>query len=956
MADEVSTVEPLIFEGRKGELEGRRRLLLEHLVNKPGDRQACFAILRIEQTLYDWLRMRDAEPEWEPPTAKTIRRKGTAGPQRTGRQGSTQVPERQLRRSEKFSPGKPIPPPKECGGDSAKGRAWTSPAYVRVRFDGPMPDGRKPNPDEVSERRRVALSYFKRFVTSDVDVVFRRWAAETFGSVSEALAQLQTLCQIVEPKAAGRSNARHEEAQIARLVAAAGAWEARLNCLKERDLLGSETETEIKSLMCKCIDLQRDWASLDVQNRRKRLDALLSPTKDSPTGNVVTSIAGKNMARRGERKDTILAVYREHFHDPNLRSGDTIVKFIQARVQGYVSGLNGDQPLAEFPYLSRFDNVDPKDRFIAYLSQYVAMDEGERLKRPEGIVGATLRKGERRSPHLERLMKLYHAAFSCRTTGTAQHRGWGNRTLRSGALAELNPNCPAGFYLAGEADKTEWAVMLWHKNWRRPVLLLATGEEEFAVSDLCQLDGTALSGTICKGLKVKNGRGKGLLLSLKIGHDFRRWWRSNISNDDPGAPAYRRAVMKSFKLRILDPDDKPNKPSLVFIQPSFQFNEGDRKPNVATIGTSNSSIRWLVGIDWGITFPIYAAVLDIEEPDRPKVVRVEAVNGQSKIEHARLAIAQIARANYQLASAIQLQKPADLDSKKWRRLREARIAKARTALRVARAALRAVNAFDVVEATSRLVAWIDEDEPRIDPLRQSVSAVPPDDFAFVIEDLKRPVVNDLKRVQTLLRFREALKHQLRRRGFPARPRHRRGFPYGMEEVDARGTSRIGLSGWERSDKPTLNEDLPYGREVGKYVDRDMASNAHQRGRRKQIGPSRNVFKAAGQSDGDTTRHRDFGQQLFWDPCLKEWSNKRSEHGWVLPADFIAAVNIALRQVAISLIEQQKHPGRDDRYDALVKKRHQELLNALVIDCHVPAWKPIVEGERLTHLIPIDDVQ
>lgn len=746
------------------------------------------------------------------------------------------------------------------------------------------------------------------------------------------------------------------------------AWTDRLSVLEQKHFLGREGTDHIKELIKRIEDLSRKVPSSDEAKKEwhNELQAIIVPKGQNASPNLLSALAGTNMATRGERSDTILSYYGANFHDSQLRSGDTMVKFIQARVEGYLSGLNGDQPLAEFPYLSRFSDSDPVDVLYNYLkNEYLVMPLKERLKPPAEVASTHLKKGEKRSVHLEKLMKLYHAAFSRRGTGTKQRGPWGNREHRSGAVAETR--CIRGCYTKGEVDKTKWAVLLWDTLEKRPCLALAvprtaskSGEpapaENICFQNLVQLDGSSLPAPVRDGFSIgKDGMGKGLLLPVKFGHDFRRWWKANISNDDPQAPAYKRAVMKSFKMVIVDPDDTPNRPARVYIQPSFSFGEGSRKPDRKMLGKAGSSIQFLVGLDWGITFPIYAAVLDVKSET---VLHAESVDGQSKIEHSKLAIRAIADANAALAVVLRQRAPAGADPKRWRRSHEKRVEKARQMVRQARRALRSVSAFDVVEATARLVAWIDGDPQITKACLRSGSPGEHgklDDYLFVIENLKRPVVNDLKRVQSLLRTREALKHQLRRRGFPARQKHPRRFPYGLEEVNAAGTSKLGLSGWIRTDAPRLNESLPFGREVGKYIARGLTAGQHLRGSRKSIGPGKNVFKANGQSDEDRTRHKDFGQQLFWDPNLTSWNGRSSDNGWVLPADFVAAVNIAVRLWAVETVGKQKKPGKDDEFEKAVLEQHKQILSRLSYSCDVPAWLPIVENNKLVALRPAEVV-
>jgi hypothetical protein len=609
----------------------------------------------------------------------------------------------------------------------------------------------------------------------------------------------------------------------------------------------------------------------------------------------------KGEALRARR--TVIALASSHWVTETVKSikasapagadKDTLDRRLRAGLKGFFSAANGGQHSnPQFPYLTEERAVIPMDSVVSDVLRFLEDDDANRYVRD--------RKDDRKRHRVTILQKALGAARPRRRLELARRR-WAGRPVISGTITRKRD-----------------AALVWDAQRDEDGLALALPIGGFAPIDpetWIYQDGRRLD---CdKQLLTKTGRGTGCaILPLILKHDFRRWYAKHVRNHDADAPQELRCEHNTTQFVLVDPHGQQPR---LFIRPVLKFYE----PNKQVPGTHEAwrkpQCRYLVGIDRGVNYVLRAVVVDTQE------LQVVADIGLPGRKHEWKAIREEIAYHQRMRDLARNQgKPQEVV------LRHVK------AVAKARRKDRALGKTETVEAVAKLVD-------------QCEGELGSGNYCFVLENLELGAMN-LKRnnrVKHLAAVEDALVNQMRKRGYLFRPKS--GKVDGVRFEAARFTSQIAPSGWwarrEEIEKAwNADKTRPIGRRVGNWYEMPAAEAEGQRPDVYRRGEWRKPRNEAGRPYGRSRfvveprdenpanpRRLTWGSELFWDPTCKEFNGASFPEGVVLDADFIGALNIALRP----LVNDGQGKGFTTERMA---EAHQSLNPKVTFACSIPAYR------------------
>ncbi|OJU64324.1 MAG: hypothetical protein BGO01_19630 [Armatimonadetes bacterium 55-13] len=477
-------------------------------------------------------------------------------------------------------------------------------------------------------------------------------------------------------------------------------------------------------------------------------------------------------------------------------------------------------------------------------------------------------------------------------------------------------------YLQGTITRKRQASLVWDGHRTENGLALAIpldGMPKIDVQRYMYQDGTSLLSDRQITSKTKSEGKDCALMPLRFKHAFLRWYTKHVENHVAEAPLERRCIHNTTQFVIVDPEGKHPR---LFIRPVFKFYDSNKTIQNSNAPWCKPQCRYLIGIDRGINYVLRAVVVDTEE----KAV-IDDIPLPGRKREWRAIRQEIAY----------FQRMRDLSKSAQERNRYV------VALAKARRKDRSLGKTETVEAVAKLVQNCSE-------------RFGEGNYCFVLENLELGALN-LKRnnrVKHLASMEEALIYQMRKRGYFYNSRSNRVD--GVRWEAARYTSQVSPFGWwakrdEVEKAKKQDKSMAIGRKIGEGYEGpqddeiESHSTIYRQGRwmklrneeGKAYGRSRFVVQP---EDLDPAQPRRFswGSELFWDPYQKEFKGKSFSQGVVLDADFVGALNIALRP----LVNDGKGKGFTT---AMMAEAHVKLNPTFEIRCKIPVYEFIAENDN-----------
>jgi hypothetical protein len=486
--------------------------------------------------------------------------------------------------------------------------------------------------------------------------------------------------------------------------------------------------------------------------------------------------------------------------------------------------------------------------------------------------------------------------------------------------------------MRGTISKSRDGVLLW--DMQQPtnglVLALPVGRHEpIDPERYVYIDGRPLHSD--NQLLNASGKGKScVLMPLRLKHDFLRWYAKHIDNHLPDSPPHRRCQQKSLQFVVVDPGSANPR---LFIRPIFKFYEQEIVVEDTHEYFKRPKCRYLIGIDVGINYVFRAVVLDTEEKAVVADIGIAGRKEEWRELREQLGYHQQRRAYLRAQNA----KPAAIE-------RETK------AIRALRKKDRGLGHTEAVEAVARLVErletsadvytamYLGTDFAQTEEFKKL--AATPDvgrgNYCIVMEDLEFGSMN-LKRnnrVKHLASVRDAVRNQLRKRGYKYREKSEKVD--GLRFEAAHYTSQVSPFGWwakkEECERVWKEEGRPIGRRIGNWYEKRSDGKPCRRGRYERVqGRGRPAFivEEADRQPG-AKRRANWGSELFWDPYCKSVNGVDFPNGVVLDADFVGAFNLAVRPLVKET--SKKLPE--------IVAEHQALNPTFRISCQLSAFDPI----------------
>lgn len=517
---------------------------------------------------------------------------------------------------------------------------------------------------------------------------------------------------------------------------------------------------------------------------------------------------------------------------------DQLAKRLSSLKAFFTSVNSGKHTNPQFPYLS--DESDPLSRRNAGvyaadgIQEYLALPEIERY-------GNDPENPKR--PRLRGLQKELGAVMR-----PFMHRGQERPKRWRGTVL-----------LEGTMTRRREGALLWDDVNHALVLVVPCGGQPgFAQDNFRYFDGRALDSQL---LTTRGCGQSSFVLPLLPKHDFLRWYDRHVQNHDANARPEFRCDHSTTQFVLLNEGTETKPKYRMFIRPVLKFLD----PKYEVKGThdmfSLPECRYLIGIDRGINYPLRAVAVDLQEK---AVVWEYSLPG--KVDEWRQLRGQIAYHQSQRA-----------------RLRNERGAKDKierhsVALAALRKRERALGKVEVVEAIARL-----SDSAEIQ--------FGTGNYCFVLEELNDFNLKRENRVKQIAAIRDALVNQLRKKGYKYESRS--GKVDGLRFVGAHYTSQVSPSGvWIGKDALEV-ADRPIGRRIGARTPKAPLGSVLRIGELKRQEGARwpRLFL-----DGSFVPAE--GEALFWDDQTEDVQGLPTPGGPVWDADFIGALNIALRPVVM----------------------------------------------------------
>ncbi|KAA0235505.1 MAG: hypothetical protein EDM74_12215 [Armatimonadetes bacterium] len=483
----------------------------------------------------------------------------------------------------------------------------------------------------------------------------------------------------------------------------------------------------------------------------------------------------------------------------------------------------------------------------------------------------------------------------------------------------------------GTISKRRDAALVWDTSKKENGLCLALplgGLQKIDVERFIYQDGTSLLSDCQIASKTSKKGAACALMPLKPKHDFLRWYTKHVENHNADAPLERRCLHNTTQFVIVDPEGQ--RPRL-FIRPVFKFYDpGKAVPNTHETW-KKPDCRYLVGIDRGINYVLRAVVVDIEKKEVIADIHLQGDKHKWRMIRDEIAYHQQMR---------------DLASNTGKH--PSVVARHVRALALARKKDRALGRFTTVKAVADIVMQCENDYGS-------------GNYCFVLEDLDMGKMN-LKRnnrVKHMAVMKEALVNQMRKRGYAYDGR--RGRADGVRYEGAWYTSQVSPFGWwakreEVEEAWKKDTSRPIGRKVGNWYE---MPDPNEEGKRSDVyrkGCWKKPQNASGKPYGrnrfcvepgdekpDAQRRFSWGSELFWDPNVKSFKGKEFPEGVVLDADFVGALNIALRPLV------NDGQGRGFTADKMAEA-HTRLNPQFEIVCKIPVYEFIEEhGDKRAKL-------
>ena len=566
---------------------------------------------------------------------------------------------------------------------------------------------------------------------------------------------------------------------------------------------------------------------------------------------------------------------------------DTLDRRLRAGLNGFFTAANnGKHTNPQFPYLTDEKPMVPIDSVTADVMAFLDIETDK----------------ERYKQNPEDDKKRHRVTILQKELGKAKPR----------QRMELSNEKWAGKpTIQGTITRRRDAALIWECKKAEDGLQLAIqmgGCNPIDPNQYTYQDGAYL--TSDNQLITDKGKGKSCaVLPLILKHDFRRWYAKHIDNHIADAPRERRCLHNTTQFVVVDPDG-PN-PRL-FIRPVFKFYEPNREVPDTHEAWKKPDCRYLIGIDRGINYILRAVVVDTLEK---KVIADIALPGRKQ----------------------EWKKIRD-EIAYWQQMRDLARNQGQPnahfirAIALARRKDRALGRTAAVEAVAQLVEMCE---------RSYGSG----SYCFVLEDLDMGKMN-LKRnnrVKQLATVEDALINQMRKRGYRHYPKT--GKVDGVRFEGAWYTSQVSPDGWWAKKEEIESEwkdgrKLPIGRRVGQCYEmpEDRQVMVYRRGERrkprddkdKPYGRSRFCVEP-GDQDPAKPRRNSWGSELFWDPHCTNFKGREFPQGVVLDADFVGALNIALRPVV--------KDGQAKGFKAAqMAEAHTKLNPTFEICCKVTAYE------------------
>lgn len=519
-------------------------------------------------------------------------------------------------------------------------------------------------------------------------------------------------------------------------------------------------------------------------------------------------------------------------------SKDQLAKRLSS-LKAFFTGVNsGKHTNPQFPYLS--DESDPLSRrnagkFAADgIQEYLALPEDERYGNDPD---------NPKRPRLRGLQKDLGAAMR-----PFMHRGQERPKRWRGTVL-----------LEGTMTRRREGALLWDDAHEALVLVVPCGGQPgFAQDNFRYFDGRALDSQ----LLTTRGRGQSsFVLPLLPKHDFLRWYDRHVQNHDADARPEFRCDHSTTQFVLLNEGTEANPKYRMFIRPVLKFLDPEYEVKGTHDMFSLPECRYLIGIDRGINYPLRAVAVDLKER---AVVWDYFVPG--KVDEWKQLRGQIAYHQSQRSK---------LRNERGDKDKIERHSKALAALRKRE---RALGKVEVVEAIARL-----SDSAEIQ--------FGTGNYCFVLEELNDFNLKRENRVKQIAAIRDALVNQLRKKGYKYESRS--GKVDGLRFVGAHYTSQVSPSGVWIGKEALARSDQPIGRKIGSRTPKAPLGTAVRIGElRRQEGarwPRLCVDEIFVPAEGEA---------LFWDNQTEHVQGLPTPGGPVWDADFIGALNIALRPVVM----------------------------------------------------------
>lgn len=577
---------------------------------------------------------------------------------------------------------------------------------------------------------------------------------------------------------------------------------------------------------------------------------------------------------------------------------DTLDRRLRAGLRGFHTAANsGKHTNPQFPYLTAEKPVVPMESVVQSVLAFLDDPDDQRY---------TKDKEDDKKRHRVTVLQKELGKARPRKRLELQTPKWAGRPTVKGTIS-----------------KRRDAALVWDTSKEANGLCLALpigGMPKIDVEQFIYQDGTSLLSDCQIASKTTKKGAACAVLPLKPKHDFLRWFTKHVENHNPDAPLERRCLHNTTQFVIVDPEGP--RPRL-FVRPVFKFYDpGKTVPNTHETW-KKPDCRYLVGIDRGINYVLRAVVVDTEEK---KVIADIGLPGRK--HEWRMIRDEIAYHQQMRDLARNTGKHASVVAKHVR------------ALALARQKDRALGKFATVEAVAELVKKCEQDYGS-------------GNYCFVLEDLDMGAMN-LKRnnrVKHMAVMEEALVNQMRKQGYAYDGR--RGRVDGVRHEGAWYTSQVSPFGWwakrdEVEEAWKRDKTRPIGRKVGNWYEMPEPGQDGDRPDTYRKGYWSKPKNAEGKPNGrnrfsvepgdekpDAERRFCWGSELFWDPNVKSFKGKEFPEGVVLDADFVGALNIALRPLV--------NDGQGKGFKAEDMAREHTILNPqFKIACQIPVYEFVEE--------------